>query len=116
MQYKISAPITYVYMPSTLTPLAYNDLIEETKDFTSGLLGTSLVVIHDAEGGGEHKVAEPTRRKNVLHPLLDVMHRDIETGGDHSALVDAANQVDNNLARAVVIKNLEFSDVAYKMR
>jgi hypothetical protein len=46
-------------------------LIEETKDFASSLLSTSLIVIHDAESGGEHNMTESTGGEDVQHPLLN---------------------------------------------
>jgi hypothetical protein len=92
----------------------YDDLVKESKDLASSLLSTSLVVVHDAIGGGEHKVTEATSGEHVLHPLLHLVHRAIETGRDNSALVDAADQVNNNLATAVIIENLEFANVALK--
>ena len=50
--------------------------------------------------------------KQVRGPLLDSVNADIEAGGDDSALVDAAVQVHDDLAGAVVIDNLELVNVA----
>ena len=68
-------------------------------------------MIHDTVRGGEDDVTELARREKVVDPLLEVSQGDVESGGDDSALVDTANQVDNDLATTVVIDNLELTDV-----
>ena len=50
-----------------------NDLIEESEDLATGLLGAGLIVVEDAKGGGEYYMSELTGRENILHPLLDVL-------------------------------------------
>ena len=70
-------------------------------------------MIHNAICGGEDKVSEPTRREDILHPLLNFVRSDIETRRDYATLVDAANEVHDNLAGAVVIQHLKFADVTY---
>lgn len=90
----------------------YDDLVKESKDLASSLLSTSFVVVHDAISGGEHNVSKATSWEHVLHPLLYLMNGAIKAGGDHTTLVDTADQVYNNLAVAVIIENLEFTNVA----
>ena len=68
-------------------------------------------MIHDTARGGEDDVTELTRREKVVDALLEISQGDVESGGDDSALVDAANQVDNDLATTVVIDNLKLTDV-----
>jgi hypothetical protein len=87
-------------------------LVEETKDLATGLAATSLVVVHDTSGGGEDDVTELTSREDVGDPLLDIIEGNIEAGGDNTALVDATVEVDNDLAGALVIDDLELVDVA----
>jgi hypothetical protein len=48
-------------------------LVEEAQHLASGVLSTSLLVIHNAEGGGEHDVTETTSGQNILNPLLNVL-------------------------------------------
>merc|ERR1719473_1490607 len=69
-------------------------------------------MIHDTVGCGEHDVTEETRGEKVLHPLFHIGESNIETRGDDTALVDTANELHHNLARALVIDDFEFSDVA----
>lgn len=70
-------------------------------------------MIHDSECGGEHDVSESTRGKDVLHPLLHLVLANVEAGREDSALVDAADQLNDDLARSVVVDDLELSDVSY---
>ena len=73
-------------------------------------------MVHDPKGGSEHNVPEATGWEDILHPLLNVRHCDIESGGDNSALVDAANELHHNLAGAVVVDHLELANVACTQR
>jgi hypothetical protein len=43
------------------------------------------------------------------------LNRNIESGGDNTALVDATSQLDDDLAGAVVINNLELTNIAFKL-
>ena len=76
------------------------------------MLATGLLVVHDARGGGDDDVAESTGREEVGDPLLDLADLDVEAGRDDAALVEAAGQVDDDLAASVVVDNLELADVA----
>ena len=55
---------------------------------------------------------ELTRRQEVVGPLLNVGDGDVEPGHDDAALVEATGQVDDDLAAAVVVDDLELSNVA----
>ena len=70
------------------------------------MLPPGLLVVHDPAGGGEHHVAELSGGKQVVGPLLDLVDGDIESGGDHTTLVQPTSQIHNNLARSVIIDNL----------
>ena len=91
-------------------------LVEEAEDLAAGLLPAALVVVHDAHGGGEHDVTELARRKEVHHPLLELAVAHVEAGGDHAALVDATVELNDDLARAVVVHDGELADVAWEGR
>lgn len=78
---------------------------------SSGVLTTGLLVGHDTVRGGEDEGTELTGRKELVGPLLNVVEGAIEAGGDDTRLVQAAQKVDDDLAGAVVIDNLELSDV-----
>lgn len=87
-------------------------LVDESEDFAASLLPSGLVVVHDTERGGEHEVPEATRRQDILYPLLDIRLLHIEARGDHTALVNAANKLDHDLAGAMIVENLEVTDIS----
>jgi hypothetical protein len=69
-------------------------------------------VVHDTGGGGQDDETELTGRKELDDPLLDIAELDVVAGGDDTGLVDAAVELDDNLAVAVVINLLELANVA----
>ena len=79
---------------------------EESQDLSSKMLPSGLLVVHDTSGGGQHHIAKLSGGQEVVGPLLDVSDSNIEPGGDDSALVESAGQVDNDLASSVVINYL----------
>ena len=87
-------------------------LIEESEDLATSPLPSGLVVLDNAVSGGEDDVTEATGGENVLDPLLNVGHGHVEAGGDDAALVDPANELDDNLAGAVVVNDLKLANVA----
>eukprot|EP00955_Chlamydomonas_euryale_P089602 364480-Chlamydomonas_euryale.AAC.11 len=68
-------------------------------------------MVHDALGGGEHDQAEATARKQARHPVLNRHVADVVARRDDTALVQAAVELDHNLASAVVVNQLEIADV-----
>ena len=74
---------------------------------------TALLVVEHAVRRGEDEVAELTRRKERVGPLLDLVERDVEARRDDTALVESANELDNNLVAAVIIDHFKLADVAY---
>jgi len=78
------------------------------------VLPPGLLVVHDTSGGGENDVAELTRGQQLNDPLLHVAELDVVAGRDDTGLVDAAVQLDDDLAVAVVVDLLELADVACK--
>ena len=47
--------------------------VEKSQNFASSFLSARLLVIHNSECSCEHYVAETTRRKDILHPLLNIL-------------------------------------------
>jgi len=78
------------------------------------VLPPGLLVVHDAGRGGEDDVAELTRGQQLDDPLLHIAELDVVAGGDDAGLVDAAVELDDDLAVAVVVDLLELADVAYE--
>ena len=57
---------------------------------------------------------ETTSGKQQVDPRLDLVNLNVVTGRDNTRLVQAAVELDNDLARTVVIDDLELAIVAYK--
>ena len=89
-----------------------HSLVEEANDLAADVLAASLLVIHDTLRGGQHDVTELTAGKEVASPHLDLVHLDIEAGRDAAALVQAADEVDDNLSRAMIVHNGNVTNVA----
>lgn len=87
-------------------------LEKEPQDLSTSVLATGLLVVHDAIGRGEDKVAKLPTGQYVGTPLLNVFYSDIVAWGNHGALVDTAEKLDHNLATAMVIDDVELADVA----
>lgn len=84
---------------------------EESQYFASQMFPPGLLVIHDSTRRGQHDVAELPGWQKVAHPRLSVLELDVEAGTDDAALVQPAVEEDHNLARTVVVHNLELPDV-----
>merc|ERR1719379_1202160 len=76
------------------------------------MLPASLFMVHDAIRRCQNQMPKLARRKNVAGQLLDASQADVETWRDHAAFVDAANEVDHHLARAMVVNDLQVTDVS----
>jgi hypothetical protein len=69
-------------------------------------------VIHDTRRRGHDHKAKLTRRQQVVDPLFDFVQLDAEAGGNNASLVQAAVQLNDNLARAMIVNQLEFANVS----
>lgn len=74
------------------------------------MLATGLLLIHDARRCGQNDITELTGRQKLDNPLLKFVETDVVAGGDDTALVEAAVELDNDLAGAVVIDLLELAN------
>ena len=86
-------------------------LVEEAEDLTTGVLGASLLVVHDSQRRCHDNVTELTRRQQVAGPLLDLAKLQVEAGGNDTTLVDAAHELHNHLTAAVIIDDLKLPDI-----
>lgn len=91
-------------------------LVEEANDLAGDVLATGLLVVHDTSRGGQDDVAELTRGQQTNGPLLEVCKLDVVAGRDNAGLVEAADQLNDDLAGAVVIDLLELANVAWSTR
>ena len=78
------------------------------------MLPPCLLVVHDTGAGGQDDVTELTRRQQPDDPLLEIGELDIVAWGDDAGLVEAAVELDDDLAVAVVVYFFELADVAYR--
>ena len=62
------------------------------------MLSLGLLVVHDTIGGGQDDLSELSGGEDVVHELLEVLKLEVVAGRDNSALVEAAVQLNNNLA------------------
>lgn len=70
-------------------------------------------MVHDSGTGGEDNVSKLTRWKQLDNPLLKILEGDVVAGGDDTSLVETAVELNHDLAVAVVINLLEFTNVSY---
>ena len=77
------------------------------------MLSSRLLVVHDTGTGSQDDVAELTRWQELDDPLLEVSELDVVAGGDDAGLVEAAVELDDDFAGAVVVDFFEFADVAF---
>ena len=73
---------------------------------------TMTPTIPPAETGGEDEVAKLTGWEQATNPILNITSCKIITRGDNTTLVQAAIELHNNLARAVVVHKFKLSNVA----
>lgn len=76
------------------------------------MLAAGLLLVHDAGRGGEDDEAELTGGEKLDNPLLKLAEADVVAGRDDTALVEAAVELDDDLAGAVVVDLLELANVA----
>lgn len=86
-------------------------LIEKADHLSADVLASRFFVIHNALRGGQHDVTELTAGKQVAGPHLDLVHLDIEAGRDATALVQTTNEIDHDLAGAVIIDHGDVTNV-----
>ena len=96
-----------------INTLRSTGLVEETNDFSTNVLTTSLFVVHDTLRSGQNNVTELTARKQVASPHLNLVHLDIETRRNAAALVQATNQLNHHLSGTVIVNHGDFTNVAY---
>ena len=85
--------------------------VEVADDLSSNLPLLGVLVSHDALVGGDNHEAELAGGEDRVHEVLELGGGEIETGGDDTALVEAAVQLDDDLATAGVVDDGEFVDV-----
>lgn len=62
------------------------------------MLSLGFFVVHDTVGGSENDVSELSGWEDVVDELLEVLELEVVSGGDNTALVQSAVQVNNDFA------------------
>ena len=88
-------------------------LVEKPNDLPRNVLPPCLLVIHDTRRGSQNDIAKLTRRKQLDNPLLHVAQLDVVAGGDDAGFVEAAIELDHDLAAAVVVDFFVLADVTF---
>lgn len=76
------------------------------------MLAAGLLVVHDTSRGGQDEETELTRGQELGGPGLEVTELNGVAGVDDTTLVETAVELNDNLARAVVVNLLELANVA----
>ena len=79
------------------------------------MLSPRFLVIHDTRRRGQDDEAELTGWQQLRDPLLHVAELHVVARRDDTGLVDAAVELDDNFAVAVVVNLLELADVTCKV-
>ena len=87
-------------------------LVKEPDDLSSNVFSSRLLVIHNAGTRRQYHVAELSARQQLHHPLFQVFELDIVSRRNDSGLVQAAVQLDDDLAVSVVVDLFELANVA----
>lgn len=69
-------------------------------------------MVHDTSRGGQDEETELTRGQELGGPGLEVTELNGVAGVDDTTLVETAVELNDNLARAVVVNLLELANVA----
>ena len=61
--------------------------VEVAEHFATNMLSFGLLVVHDAEGGGEDDKAKLSGGQDVVDELFEVLQGKIISWGDHTAFI-----------------------------
>ena len=86
-----------------------------TEDLSGNVLATSLFVVHDTGRSGQDDVTERTSGEEQVDPVLDLRQLNVESRRDDSSLVDSTVELNDNLARSVIVNLLELLNVTYSL-
>ena len=107
---------------------------EKAQDFASDMLSLCFFMVHDTSRGCHYNITKrkPIQfstiakikinrllpklswRKQIIGPLLNVSNGNIKSWGNDTTLVQPSSKVNDNLSCAMVIDDLEFTNVAWE--
>ena len=85
--------------------------VEETENLAADSLSAGLFVVHNALVGGQDDETELTGGEDAVGEVFEVLELEVEAGRDDSALVEAAVEVNDNLAVAGIVDDVEVVNV-----
>ena len=96
---------------SGLTLYPSTSLVKESQNLTSRLLPPGLLVRHNPVRSTQNNLPKLPRWQKVHNPFLNFVDRDVKTGRDNSAFVQAAIKLNYDFLRAVVINDFKLANV-----
>lgn len=87
-------------------------LVDVSEDLPTNVLAPGLLVVEDTGRGGEDDLSEGPGREQQVDPVLDVTNGDVVTGGDDTSLVETTVELNDDLAGAMIVDDLELADVS----
>ena len=105
--------------------------IHISQELATNVLTASFLVIQDTRRGGltisasakffqtkkktyQDDNSESTGREEQIDPRFNLGSLYVESRGDHAGFVKSSVELDDDLAGAMIVDDLEFTDVAYK--
>lgn len=110
--YKTDARRVYDGEHAKADEIGQEILVEVTQDLATSVLPTGLVMVQHTGRGGQDNDTERTSGQQLFHPVFNPAQGYVETGRDDTALVDPAQELNDNLAAAVIINELVLANVA----
>jgi len=90
-------------------------LVEEPEDFPSNMLSSRLFMIHNPSTRRQNNISNTSSWQELIDPFLKIRKTDVEPGGDDTAFIETTIELNDNLARTMVIDLLEFANVALSL-
>ena len=75
------------------------------------MLSPCLLMIHDPSTRGQNNITNASSWQKLVDPFLQIGKTNVESRGDDTAFIQTAVELDDNLARTMVVDFLEFADV-----
>lgn len=90
-------------------------LIKVSQDFASSVFPSCLFVVHDATTAGKDDVTKLTGGQQVLGPVFQVIHFDVEARRDNATLVKPSVQLNDDFSGTVIIYDFKFTNVSVSL-
>ena len=91
--------------------MAFIFSVEETKDLSSDMVLSGLVVVHDSLVGGKDDESELSGWEDSWNELLEVLELEVESWGNDTALVQSSVKFNDDLSGSGIIDDFKVADV-----